>query len=45
VPCTAQDRSEILQASIDGRHHWDFPSTVPPIDVARNPGIRYPRGF
>jgi hypothetical protein len=45
VPCAEKDRSEILQASIDGRHHWYFGSTSPRIDDVRNPGIRFPRGY
>ena len=45
VACERTDRSEMLQASIDGRHHWSFASTSPRIDSARNPGIRFPNPF
>lgn len=45
VACEQRDRSAVLQAAVDGRHHWAFDSTSPHIDVVRNPGLAFPRAF
>lgn len=46
VECKDVDRAQLLQTSIDGRHHWTFPgSTSPRIDTKRIPNIQFPRPF
>ena len=45
VACEQRDRSAVLQAAVDGRHHWAFGSTSPHIDVVRNPGLAFPRAY